>query len=81
VSESSYEPVACTLYDDLGLRMLRGTPCRLVVETDDGRETVKTTIDDLSTEGDAEYVRLEEGRTVRLDRIVDVEDLDRHPDR
>lgn len=60
---------------------MRGLPCRLVVEGEDGPEIVRTTIEDLYTEGDAEYVRLEEGRTVRLGRIVDVEDLDRHSDR
>ena len=73
---SDYQPVACGLYDDLGLRMTRGTLCRLVVEGDDGPETLETTIDDLYTQGDAEYVRLEDGRTVRLDRIVEVDDVD-----
>jgi len=77
MSDSSYDPVACRLYDDLGLRMMRGTPCRLVLEGEDGPETLQTTIEDLYTEGDAEYVRGEEGRTIRLDRIVDVKDLER----
>lgn len=73
---SDYQPVACGLYDDLGLRMMRGTLCRLVVEGDDGPETLETTIDELYTQGDAEYVLLEDGRTVRLDRIVEVDDVD-----
>jgi Rho-binding antiterminator len=72
---SDYQPVACGLYDDLGLRMMRDTPCRLVIEGEDGPETLETTIDDLYTRGDAEYVRLAGGRTVRLDRVVSVEDL------
>jgi Rho-binding antiterminator len=70
-----YQPVACGFYDELGLRMMRGTPCRLVVETDDGREAVDATIDDLYTEGDAEYVRLADGTTIRLDRIVTVDEM------
>ena len=74
---SDYRPVACGFYDELGLRMMRGTPCRLVVETDDGREAVETTIDDLYTEGDAEYVRPENGTTIRLDRIVEVDEVER----
>ena len=72
-----YQPVACGFYDELGLRMMRGTSCRLVFETDDGREAVDTTIDDLYTEGDAEYVRLADGTTVRLDRIVAVDEVER----
>jgi transcriptional antiterminator Rof (Rho-off) len=71
-----YRPVACGFYDELGLRMMRGTPCRLVFKTDDGREAVETTIDDLYTEGDAEYVRLADGTTIRLDRIVKVDEVD-----
>jgi len=74
---SGYQPVDCGFYDELGLRMMRGTPCRLVVGTDDGRETVETTIDDLYTEGGAEYVRLVDGTTIRLDRIVEVDEVER----
>ena len=33
----SYEPVACSFHDELGLRMMRGRPCTLVV--DDGEQT------------------------------------------
>jgi transcriptional antiterminator Rof (Rho-off) len=72
-----YQPVACGFYDELGLRMMRGTPCRLAFETDDGREATETTIDDLYTEGNAEYVRLADGTTVRLDRIVEVDEVER----
>jgi transcriptional antiterminator Rof (Rho-off) len=72
-----YQSVACSFYDELGLRMMRGTPCRLVVKTDGGRETVEATIDDPYTEGDGEYVRLGDGTTIRLDRIVEVDDVER----
>jgi len=75
---SDYEPIACGFYDELGLRMMRGTPSRLVIEGQNGRETRKAVIDDLYTEGDAEYVRLSGGRTIRLDRIVQVDDVDRN---
>jgi hypothetical protein len=47
------------------------------VKTDGGRETVEATIDDPYTEGDGEYVRLGDGTTIRLDRIVEVDDVER----
>lgn len=75
-NSSNYPPVACSVYDDLGLRLMRGAASRLVVEGDDGPETLETTIDDLYTQGDAEYLRLENGRIVRLDRVVEVDDAD-----
>jgi transcriptional antiterminator Rof (Rho-off) len=72
---ADYEPVACGFYDELGLRMMRGTPCRLVIDGENGRQTREAIIDDLYTEGNAEYVRLNDGQTARLDRIVRVDDV------
>ena len=72
--DDDYEPVSCRLYDELGLRMMRGRRCILTVRRDGGTETIEAVIDDLYTEGDAEYVRLDHGETIRLDRIQDVQD-------
>lgn len=70
-----YTPIACATYDDLGLRMLRGTPTTLVVRDAGGTERMITArIDDIYTDGPAEYVRLDSGAIIRLDRIVDFAD-------
>ena len=75
---SDYQPVACGFYDELGLRMLRGQTCTLVVDYGgEARSEIETTIEDVYTEGDAEYVRIEGGETIRLDHIVRVDDVDR----
>lgn len=74
---SPYQPDACAFYDELGLRMMQDTPCRLVVKDDPGRETIEAQIDDLYTEGDAEYMRLDDGRAIRLDQIVRVDGVAR----
>jgi transcriptional antiterminator Rof (Rho-off) len=74
---NNYQPVACGFYDELGLRMMRGASSRLLVETDDGPDVIETHIEDLYTEGGAEYVRLENGRTIRLDRVLEVDDIRR----
>ncbi len=76
MSDVPYEPVACRLYDELGLRMMRGTSCRLVVEDEGGRIEQTGQIDDLYTEGEAEYLRLNDGTTIRLDRIRKVVDAE-----
>lgn len=73
---SDYQPISCSFYDELGLRMLRGRPCTLVVG-DDTTETVEAVIEDVYTEGDAEYVRLDDGRRIRLDLIQQVDDVTR----
>lgn len=75
-SASSYQPVSCRLYDELGLWMMRGTTCRLVVEKDGERVEWTGQIDELYTEGDAEYLRLTDGPIIRLDRILTKSEVD-----
>lgn len=77
---SDYQPVACGFYDELGLRMMRGQSCTLVVAYGEATETIETVIQDIYTEGDAEYVELDDGQRVRLDRIQQVDDVGRAED-
>lgn len=74
---SDYDPVACGFYDELGLRMMRGRPCTLVVGDGDATRTIEAVIEDIYTEGDAEYVRLNDDRRIRLDLIQQVDDIER----
>lgn len=69
-----YQPVACRFYDELGLRMMRGATSRVVFEREGTRHEKVGRIEDVYTEGDAEYIRLDDGTTLRLDHILDVED-------
>ena len=64
---SSYEPVACSFHDELGLRMMRGRPCTLVVDDGEQMEMIEAVLADVFTEGGAEYVRLD-----RIRRVDDV---------
>lgn len=77
VMASDYQPVACGFYDELGLRMMRGRPCTLVVAYGDATETIETVIQDIYTESDAEYVQLDDGQRIRLDRIQQVDEVAR----
>ena len=85
----SYEPIACAFYDELGIRMLRGSVCTLVLEYGGGAtKEVTARIADIYTEGEEEFARLEiasperppdekTSTRVRLDRITRVDDVDR----
>jgi hypothetical protein len=48
-----------------------------VVEHGGDAETITGVIEDVFTEGEAEYVRLGDGRRIRLDRIRQVDDVSR----
>jgi transcriptional antiterminator Rof (Rho-off) len=73
----AYQPIACSFYDELGLRMMRGRSCTLVVAKGGTSETIEAVIEDVFTQGEAEYVRLNNGRRIRLDRIQQVDDVSR----
>jgi hypothetical protein len=77
MASADYEPVACGFYDELGRRMMRGEPCTLVVGAEDAPQTIEAVIADVYTEGEAEYVRLDDGRRIRLDLIQQVDTVTR----
>jgi Rho-binding antiterminator len=72
--EPPYTPVACGFYDVLEAAALRGTPVE-VVHVDGGGAEVRlaTPLADVFSRGGAEFVRLADGREVRLDRLVRVD--------
>ena len=75
-ASSDYEPIACGFYDELGLRMLRGSSCTLVLDVDDGTvQVVDLTIENIGTEGNEEFAYLSDGSRVRLDRIRRVDNV------
>jgi Rho-binding antiterminator len=74
---NDYQPVACSFYDELGLRMMRRRPCTLIIDEAGDLQTIEAVIQDVYSEGNAEYVRLDDGRSIRLDRIQRVDDVAR----
>ena len=73
---NDYEPIACATYDELGLRMMRSTRTRFTIKTPNTTRTVIGSIEDIYSENSAEHIRLDTGDVVRLDHIVQVEDVD-----
>lgn len=73
---SGYEPIACAAYDELGLRMMRGTQTQFTIEPPNTTRTITGRIEDIYSDDSDEYIRLDTGDVVRLDHIVQVEDID-----
>lgn len=73
--EKSYKPVSCDFHDELTSRATLGRRAEVVYRDDKGEEVaVIDYIDDVYTEGDAEFTRLRDGTVIRLDKVVRVDD-------
>jgi Rho-binding antiterminator len=71
--DDAYRPVACGFHDELTLLVMRRRTCRLRYRrADGGEEATRQRPVDVLTRGGAEYLRLEDGREVRLDRLLEV---------
>lgn len=69
-----YRPIDCTFHDELELRALRRVRCELVYRNDAGAELSRSgRIVDLVTRDGEEYLRLDDGTEVRLDRLIRVD--------
>lgn len=72
--EDPYHPIDCGLHDVLEASAVRRRPCRIRYREPDGSvEEVRTVIADIFTRDGAEFVRLEAGPVVRLDRLETVD--------
>lgn len=69
----SYQPIDCNYYDRLEAWATMKTICLLVfLDENDVRQEVSGGIADLYTVNKAEYLRMDNGLTVRLDRLLAV---------
>lgn len=72
---SDYIPIDCEFHDVLEATATGRKPATLRYRDDDGTlVVVEARIADLYATGGVEYMRLDDGRVIRLDRIVGVGD-------
>lgn len=72
--DERYLPIDCALHDELQLLVLRRAVVDLVVRGDDGDPVpLRGRATDVLTRAGAEWLALEDGTFVRLDRLVEVD--------
>ncbi|MBE2186264.1 MAG: hypothetical protein IAE99_05770 [Rhodothermales bacterium] len=73
MSTPNYRPIACGFYDQLEALATRAQPVRVVWTDLDGTPNeTSARLADLFSDADGEWLRLSDGTTVRLDRLVSV---------
>lgn len=69
---TGYEPIDCTMHDQLIERAAFRLPTKVTYRNERGELVVaRDTIDDVFSRRGAEYLRLSSGTEIRLDRIID----------
>ncbi|MEM1125350.1 MAG: hypothetical protein AAGI71_01770 [Bacteroidota bacterium] len=75
---SDYIPIACSFYDELELRAMRGRQVKVTYLTADGLSTTRVArILDVFARGQEEFIRLEPDEEIRLDRLMSIDGLAR----
>lgn len=71
-----YKPIACGLHDELELRALRKNRVWLTYLDESGNiNTLSCIIIDIFSKDKAEYLRTDEGITIRLDDILELDGI------
>lgn len=74
--DKQYKPIACGLYDELELRALRKQKVSLVIINEQNEnETLTCIIADLFSKDKTEFLKTDDGRIIRLDDIVEMDNI------
>lgn len=69
-----YRPIDCSVHDEFELRAVRRVRCELDYLDETGAKQHRSgRIVDLTTRNGEEYLRLDDGTEVRLDRVIRVD--------
>jgi len=74
--EQPYQPIDCNYYDRLEAWATLRTVCRILYrDENEQQQEVSAIIEDVYTALKVEYMRLDNGLTIRLDKLVAVNDI------
>lgn len=74
--EQPYQPIDCNYYDRLEAWATLRTVCRILYrDENDQQQEISAIIEDVYTALKVEYMRLDNGLVIRLDKLVAVNDI------
>ncbi|GIK21524.1 MAG: hypothetical protein BroJett005_09380 [Ignavibacteriota bacterium] len=74
--DKKYKPIACGLYDELELRALRKQRVKIIfLNARDDNELIECIITDLFSKDNTEYLKTDNGRIIRLDNIIEMDNI------
>ena len=74
----AYVPIDCDLMDNLELYAMHKVHVRALIRDEkNARQEIRGNVADVTTRDHADFVVFEDGRSVRADRIIEIEKRDR----
>lgn len=74
--DKQYKAIACGLYDELELRALRKQKVNIIfINEEKQEETIICSIVDLFSKDKTEYLKTNEGLVIRLDNIIEMDNI------
>jgi len=71
-----YKPLACGLYDELELRALRKEPVKLTFKNSNNQVVIfECIIIDLFSKNKTEFLKTDDGKIIRLDDVVELDNI------
>jgi Rho-binding antiterminator len=75
--KNNYKPIDCDLYDELVLLIMRKQRIQICIQNENGlEEEMDTVLKDIYSKEGEEFVLLENGNNLRLDKLVKIDGKD-----
>jgi Rho-binding antiterminator len=75
--KNNYKPIDCNLYDELILLIMRKQNIQILFQNESGaEEEMDTVLKDIYSKEGEEFILLENGNTLRLDKLLKIDGKD-----
>ncbi|MCX2742551.1 hypothetical protein OO013_01670 [Mangrovivirga sp. M17] len=74
--EKPYKPISCSFYDYLEAYIIEGSQHKVIYKSEQGSmETTYVKLKDLRTDSGEEFLYLENGTKLRLDKLIGIDEI------
>jgi Rho-binding antiterminator len=74
--DTPYQPIDCGFYDRLEIAAMRRKVVKLLITTETAPQLIESRIVDLQARQGEEFMYLENGQVIRLDRLISMDGLE-----
>lgn len=73
--ENNYKPISCNFHDELEAICVLKKKCEIIYSDGEAEKSITGLIKDIITKKDGEFIEMDGGETIRLDKLISVNGL------